>query len=87
MLRLPDEAPARKAFDETNNKIVKKVRGGQPLQWLKTVDRDLKNVDSKLEDAIKLAGDRDLYKSLVDRVRARSLSEQFPEVADQLTEE
>ena len=87
MLRLPDEAPARKAFDEANNKNVKKVRGGQPLQWLKTVDRDLKNIDSKLEDAIKLAGDRDLYKSLVDRVRARSLSEQFPEVTEQLTEE
>ena len=30
---------------------------------------------------------QNLYKSLVDRVRAKSLSEQFPEVADQLTEE
>ena len=87
MLRLPDEAPAKIAFEEATNKPVKKVQGGQPLQWLRTVKRDLSIIDTSLEEAKRLAvdsedRDREGYKNLVRRVRAGSLNGLFPDVDD-----
>jgi len=84
-----DNAPARIAFEEATNKPVKKVTEGQPLQWLKTIQRDLKPVNISLEEAKRLAVKRDdtgergrEYKNLVDRVRGRSIAGAFPDVEE-----
>jgi len=70
------------------------VRGGQPLQWLKTIQRDLKAGNISLEEAKRLAIARDdtgdgtgergrEYKNLVDRVRGRSIEGAFPDVDEE----
>ena len=59
--RLPKEAPARVAYEEVNNKPVKKVRGGQPLTWQKTLQKDLKLIGQNLQSAVNISQDRDLY--------------------------
>ena len=98
MLRLPDNAPARIAFEEATNKPVKKVRGGQPLQWIKTIQKDLKPVNVSLEEAKRLAVERDdtgdgtgergrEYKNMVDRVRGRSIAGAFPDVDEETSTE
>ena len=79
MLRLPSEAPARLAFEEANVKKVKKLRGGQPLTWIRTVKSDFKTIDVSLGDAIKIAEDRKGYDELVNRVMAKSLSGHSPD--------
>ena len=79
MLRLPSEAPARLAFEEANVKKVKKLRGGQPLTWIRTVKSDFKTIDVSLGDAIKIAEDRKGYDELVYRVMAKSLSGHNPD--------
>ena len=65
--RLPKEAPARVAYEEVNNKPVKKVRGGQPLTWQKTIEKDLKVIGINLQTAVQKSQDRDLYQKLVAR--------------------
>ena len=65
--RLPKEAPARVAYEEVNNKPVKKVRGGQPLTWQKTIEKDLKIIGINLQTAVQKSQDRDLYQKLVAR--------------------
>ena len=82
MLRLPSEAPARLAFEEANVKEVKKLRGGQPLTWIRTVKSDFKTIDVSLGDAIKIAEDRKGYDELVYRVMAKSLSGHSPDGDD-----
>ena len=59
--RLPKEAPARLAYEEVTQKPVKKLKGGQPLTWLKTIERDLHSIDLTLGKASKIAQDRDKY--------------------------
>ena len=61
--RLPREAPARIAYEEVTTKPVKKVRGGQPLTWLKIIERDLNSIGIKIQKAIEVSQDRDLYHS------------------------
>ena len=38
--RLPKEAPTKIAYEEVTTKPVKKVRGGQPLAWHKTIEKE-----------------------------------------------
>ena len=45
MLTLPDNEAPRIAFEEATNKPIKKVRGGQPLQWIRTIQTDFKLVN------------------------------------------
>ena len=59
--RLPKEAPARIAFEEVTTKPVKKVRGGQSLTWLKTIERDLNSIGVKLKEAIEVSQNREQY--------------------------
>ena len=67
-------------------KEVKKLRGGQPLTWSRTVKSDFKTIDVSLRDAIKIAEDRKGYDVLVYRVMAKSLSGRSPD-GDDLSEE
>ena len=46
--RIPDSAPAKLAFREAFFKPPKKLRGGQPLNWLHTIKKDFKNIDLRL---------------------------------------
>ena len=72
--RLPDQAPAKIAFKEALFRPPKKLRGGQPLNWLHTIKRDFKEINISLEEAIKLTKDRQGYKGIVDRAMAKSLN-------------
>ena len=40
---------------------MKKVRGGQPLTWQKTLQKDLKLIGQNLQSAVNISQDRDLY--------------------------
>ena len=40
---------------------MKKLKGGQPLTWLKTIERDLHSINLTLNKASKIAQDRDKY--------------------------
>ena len=84
--RLPKEAPARKAFNEAYLTPVRKIRGGQPLQWLHTVKRDFKSINITIEEAIKLAEDRQGYQDIVNRVMVESLHQEVSS-EDSSTEE
>ena len=46
---------------------MKKVRGGQPLTWQKTIEKDLKVIGINLQTAVQKSQDRDLYQKLVAR--------------------
>ena len=46
---------------------MKKVRGGQPLTWQKTIEKDLKLIGINLQTAVQKSQDRDLYQKLVAR--------------------
>ena len=72
--RLPDQAPAKKAFKEALFRPPKKLRGGQPLNWLHTIKRDFKEINISLEEAIKLTKNRQGYKGIVDSAIAKSLN-------------
>ena len=84
--RLPKEAPARKAFNEAYLKPVKKIKGGQPLQWLHTIKRDFKSINMTLEEVIKIAEDRQGYQDIVNRVMVESLTKEV-DSEDSSTEE
>ena len=78
--RLPKEAPAKLAYEEVTQKPVKKLKGGQPLTWLKTIERDLNSINLTVEEARNIAQDRDKYlQEVVIRVRdeAESKSSQI----------
>ena len=66
--RLPRGAPARIAYEEVTTKPVKKVRGGQPLTWLKTIERDLNSININIQKAIEISKNRDSYHNIVFRV-------------------
>ena len=59
--RLPKETPARLAYMEITQKPGKKLKGGTPLTWLKTIERDLYLIDLTINKASKIAQDRDKY--------------------------
>ena len=86
--RLPKEAPAKLAYEEVTKKPVKKLKGGQPLTWLKTIERDLNSINLTVEEARNIAQDRDRYlQEVVIRVRdeAESKSSQaHPEDSSQV---
>ena len=64
------EAPVRLAYEEVTQKPVKKLKGGQPLTWLKTIERDLNSINLTVEEARNIAQDRDRYlQEVVIRVR------------------
>ena len=44
---------------------MKKVRGGQPLIWQKTIQKDLKLIGLNLQTAVEKSQDRDLYQKLI----------------------
>ena len=67
--RLPEDSPARLAYKEVTTKPVKKHKGGQPLTWLKLIERDLNSIQLNIEKASEIAQDRDKYhESIVVRV-------------------
>ena len=50
--------------------IVKKLKWGQPLTWLNTIERDLYSIDLTIGETSKIAQDRDRYQQeVVVRVR------------------
>ena len=53
--RLPEDSPARLAYKEVTTKPVKKHQGGQPLTWLKTIERDLNSIKLNIEKASEIA--------------------------------
>ena len=78
--RLPEGAPARVAYEEATKKPAKKLKGGQPLNWHRIIERDLNSIDTTTHKAIQLARDRIIYnREVVDRVMAKALSGTFPE--------
>ena len=70
--RLPDNAPAKLAFREAFFKPPKKLRGGQPLNWLHTIKKDFKTIELSVEEAIKLSENRKGYKDAIDCLMAKS---------------
>ena len=72
--RLPDKAPAKVAFREPYFRPPKKIRGGQPLNWLHTIKKDFKVVNLTIEQAIKITKDRQEYNGILDCVMAKSLN-------------
>ena len=72
--RLPDKAPAKVAFREAYFRPPKKIRGGQPLNWLHTIKKDFKVVNLTIEQAIKITKDRQEYNGILDCVMAKSLN-------------
>ena len=77
--RLPWEAPVKQAFAEAYLRPVKKLKGGQPLQWMHTIKKDFKTINISTEEALKQTKDRKGYGKLMDRVMAKSL-EEHPDV-------
>lgn len=69
MARLPEKAPAKKAIDEFLNTKTKKVRGGQKLTWVALVNRDLKQSNVTVEQAMTIAQDRGEWRAVVERSR------------------
>ena len=53
--RLPDNATAKLAFREAFFKPPKKLRGGQPLNWIHTIKKDFKTIKLSVEEAINQA--------------------------------
>ena len=70
--RLPDSAPAKLAFREAFFRPPKKLRGGQPLNWLHTIKKDFKTIELSVEEAIKLSQNRKGYKDAIGCIMARS---------------
>ena len=77
MHRLPENAPAKQAFQEATAKNVKKVRGGQRTTWISTIGKDLKFIDKALttKKAAKKALNRETYAQMVNGAMERSLAE------------
>ena len=77
--RKHNQDQARLVYEEITQKSVKKLKGGQPLTWLKTIERDLNSIDLTLNKASKIAQDRDKYhQEIVVRVmdKAESITSQ-----------
>ena len=49
--------------------------------------RPLNSINIKLEEAIKIAEDRENFNCLVCRVRAQSITDKYPELKEDLTED
>ena len=78
--RLPNETPAKKAYEEATKRPVKKLRGGQPLTWHRVIERDLNSINSNTKDAIHRAHDREKYYcEIISRVKAKAIKGLFPE--------
>ena len=69
--RLPEGAPAKKAFEEAQIPH-KKIRGGQKKSWINSVQRDFKTVGKDFKKAIETAHNRDEYKKLVSDVMLKT---------------
>ena len=67
--RLPADAPAKQAYTEATRPF-KKVCGGQPTTWLKTIAKDLEQSGKTIKQAAELALERDKYAQLVHSVMA-----------------
>ena len=78
LIRLPDNAPAKQALAEARKRY-KKLRGGQPLTWLRTIVRDFKSVGKTLSETIQIAKNRDEYMELVHGVMSLVNSPSSPE--------
>ena len=70
LVRLPDSAPAKKALSEAR-KPYKKLRGGQPLTWLRTIAKDFNSNIKDLHKFIKIAYNRRQYAEVVDSVMSQ----------------
>ena len=73
-----DNAPAKQALAEARKRY-KKLRGGQPLTWLRTIVRDFKSVGKTLSETIQIAKNRDEYMELVHGVMSLVNSPSSPE--------
>jgi len=60
------------AFREAFFKPPKKLRGGQPLNWLHTIKKDFKTINLSVEEAIRLSKNRQGYKNAIGCLMARS---------------
>ena len=61
LIRLSEETPAKKAFDEVKRKV-KKPKGGQTITWIKLIEKDLKDLKrfvQKEEDLEEIALNRE----------------------------
>ena len=65
--RLPGNDPSKQALAEARKRY-KKLRGGKPLNWLRTIVRDLISVDKTLSETIQIAQNKDNYMELVHGV-------------------
>ena len=77
--RLPDKAPAKIAFKEAYLRPPKKLRGGQPLNWLHTIKKDFKNIDLTVDQAIKLTKNKKVFQSKIDCDMAKALKNPLQE--------
>ena len=69
LLRLPEEAPARKALDIYFHYLVKHPRGAKKISWVDTVNKDLKSyANITIEEGRELAQDRKEWRSIVARM-------------------
>ena len=65
LIRLPEEASPKKAYWEAKSTFSKKVHGGQPTTWLFNIIKDFKLVDTSIDEAQKIAPDKEKFKELL----------------------
>ena len=58
MARLPDDASAKPALNESRNTKAKKFRKGQKLTWLKQIEKEVRSLDIDLVQAIEQTQNR-----------------------------
>ena len=75
LIRLSEETSAKKAYWEAKSTFSKKVRGGQPTTWLSTIIKDFKLIDTSLDEAQKIALDREKFKELLGSVMSHVRSQ------------
>ena len=79
MHRLPGDSPARVAYKEVTEKLIKKTKWGQKLTWHQVITRDLNTINIDLKKATKLSKDKDVYNEMVvDRVMAMAVEIYLP---------
>ena len=64
LMRLPQEAPARKALEEERRKV-KKPKGGQKVTWKRLTEKDLKDLGIAEGEEEELAQNREKWRSLI----------------------
>ena len=64
--RLHEKTPAKQALAEARRQT-KKLRGGQASTWLKTLDKDLKDLKITPEEAQELTQNRKEWRKLINR--------------------